>query len=141
MSAVIIDIRLARSVEAANLDAMPVSATAAENGAFNVISRYGDVSWDFYPFIPQHNIGRASKRINWAIKLPDGNVSLGPGTAESWSGALQGTTGIWSIDALCSAQIQKQSITLWYYRGNRGSFFDITFGNRGLVQIRDLETS
>ncbi|CAD6559292.1 tyrosine-type recombinase/integrase [Paraburkholderia sabiae] len=78
MSAVIIDIRLARSVEAANLDAMPVSATAAENGAFNVISRYGDVSWDFYPFIPQHNIGRASKRINWAIKLPDGSRLTDP---------------------------------------------------------------
>ena len=36
-----------------------------------VVSRYGDVIWDFYPYIPQENLCASQKQIDWRIRLPD----------------------------------------------------------------------
>ena len=52
----------------------PVSVALAADGSQVVVSRYGDDIWDFWPLVPQENKSDSQKRINWAIKLQEGEV-------------------------------------------------------------------
>lgn len=52
----------------------PVSITLAADGSQVVVSRYADDVWDFWPLVPQENKADSHKRINWAIKLQEGEV-------------------------------------------------------------------
>lgn len=78
MNVLAIEIKRANAVEPETLDSMPVSSIATDDGGCHVISRYGDSTWDFYPFIPQLNLKGSNKRINWAIRFPDGSLLTDP---------------------------------------------------------------
>ena len=58
-----------------------VSSTRQDDGTEVVVSRYGDVVWDFWPSIPAGNIVPSEKRLNWALSLPDGSTLLDPAYA------------------------------------------------------------
>ncbi|QYG04353.1 integrase [Massilia sp. NP310] len=60
---------------------MPVSVIATENSNVQVISRYSDSIWDFYPYIPQENLKRCHKRLDWNIRLNNGKRLTDPGYA------------------------------------------------------------
>jgi hypothetical protein len=57
---------------------LPVSEAMDENGTQVVVSRYGDAVWDFWPQIRLPNTKVSQKRIDWAVKLPDGRSLLDP---------------------------------------------------------------
>lgn len=61
---------------------LAVSIAHMPDGTLFVVSRYGDVVWDFYPYIPQENLRLSKKRINWCIKLPDGRMLTDPEHAD-----------------------------------------------------------
>jgi len=61
-------------LDRADKEQMPVSVIQLADGTRMVVSRFGDDLWDFYPYIPQDNLCPASKRLSWAIALPDGRL-------------------------------------------------------------------
>lgn len=61
---------------------LPVSIAIDGNGNQLVISRFEDVVWDFWPYIPQENLALNSKCISWDIMLPDGSRLTDPQHAE-----------------------------------------------------------
>lgn len=56
----------------------PVSIALAADDTKIVVSRHGDAIWDFWPYIPQENKADSGKRVNWAIKLRDGECLTDP---------------------------------------------------------------
>jgi integrase len=56
----------------------PVSVAIAADGNQIIVSRYGDTIWDFWPYVPQENKPDSHKRINWAIKLGNGDLLTNP---------------------------------------------------------------
>lgn len=57
---------------------LAVSIAQMPNGTPSVVSRYGDVVWDFYPYIPQENLSASQKRIDWRVLLSDGRLLTDP---------------------------------------------------------------
>lgn len=57
---------------------LPVSVTQQPCGKLLVVSRYGDETWDFYPYIPQDNLRESGKQLDWRIALPDGRRLTDP---------------------------------------------------------------
>jgi integrase len=57
---------------------LPVSIALDGKGRQLVISRFEDVVWDFWPYLSQENLAQNSKRINWALMLPDGSRLTDP---------------------------------------------------------------
>lgn len=53
---------------------MPVSIAQMYDGEITTVSRYKDIVWDFYPYIPQENLKSCHKRIRWDMTLPDGRL-------------------------------------------------------------------
>lgn len=43
-----------------------------------VVSRFADSVWDFYPYVPLDNVTPSAKRIDWRIVLPDGHKLTDP---------------------------------------------------------------
>lgn len=77
--------------EKANL---PVSIMNLPDGSQQVVSRFGDYIWDFYPYIPQENLQPSHKRVDWRVLLPDGRRLTDPEHAT----LLDSTkTFIWSL--------------------------------------------
>lgn len=62
----------------ADRDNQPVSITNQNDGTTLVISRFGDLVWDLYPYIPQENLKPGNKVIIWSIPLPDGQFLTDP---------------------------------------------------------------
>ncbi len=75
---------------------LAVSVARMPDGTTFVVSRYGDVIWDFYPYIPNENRKLCQKRIDWKILLPDGRMLTDPEHAA----LLESTKDfIWSLFA------------------------------------------
>lgn len=62
--------------------ALPVSLARGADGAQIVVSRFGDPSWNFWPYVPQENVPDGRKRLNWDFKLPDGHRLTDPEHAQ-----------------------------------------------------------
>lgn len=72
----------------------PVSLARALDGEQLVVSRYGDILWDFWPYVPQENKPDCDKRINWSIRLDGGSKLTDPQHAE----LLESTKDfVWSL--------------------------------------------
>jgi len=56
----------------------PVSMTVAPDGTQMVVSRYGDLIWDFWPYVPQENKSDGEKLIHWSINLDNGEFLTDP---------------------------------------------------------------
>ena len=67
-----------QALPAQKLDALPISIGRRESGQLDVVSRYGDAVWDFYPYLPQANKKVSDCRLHWAVKLPDGTRLTDP---------------------------------------------------------------
>ncbi len=72
----------------------PVSIATLADGTHVVVSRFGDPTWDFYPYIHQDNAPPATKRINWDIILQNGQRLTNPEHAEL---LLSAKDFIWSL--------------------------------------------
>ncbi|WP_395407899.1 hypothetical protein ACHMW6_15110 [Pseudoduganella sp. UC29_106] len=59
-------------------DILPVSVIQSDHGETIVVSRYADSIWDFYPYIPQENLKRSEKQLNWNIRLENGSLLTAP---------------------------------------------------------------
>ncbi len=57
---------------------LAVSIAQMPDGTPFVVSRYEDLIWDFYPYIPQENIRCSNKKIDWRIRLPNGRLLTDP---------------------------------------------------------------
>lgn len=55
---------------------LPVSEAMHADGTKVVVNRYGDAVWDFWPQIRTPNTKADQKRIDWAVRLPDGRTLL-----------------------------------------------------------------
>ena len=56
----------------------PVSVIQRPDGTQRVISRYGDLVWDMWPYVPQENKADGNKIVRWSIKLADGEYLTDP---------------------------------------------------------------
>jgi integrase len=74
---------------------LPVSIAIDANGSQLVISRFEDVVWDFWPYIPQENLALHSKRFSWEITLPDGSRLTDPLHAELLENAKEFIWSLW----------------------------------------------
>lgn len=68
-------IKLLSAVEKAQ---WPVSVAVAPDGKQIIVSRYSETIWDFWPYVPQENKPDSHKRINWAIRLGNGDLLTDP---------------------------------------------------------------
>lgn len=78
MSLHLLDLRPVKDFDPSEKAAMPVSIALLPDGTTFVVSRYADVVWDFYPYIPQENLHASDKRVDWRIRLPDGRLLTDP---------------------------------------------------------------
>lgn len=78
MSLHLLDLRPIKDLDPLEKVAMPVSIALLPDGTTFVVSRYADVVWDLYPYIPQENLHASDKRIDWRIRLPDGCLLTDP---------------------------------------------------------------
>lgn len=78
MSSDLLNIAAIKSMNLPEKSRIPVSILRGNDGLILVVSRYGDESWDFYPYIPQENLNSSGKAINWRIRLPDGYLLTSP---------------------------------------------------------------
>jgi site-specific recombinase XerD len=51
-------------------DAIVISAIVDERGEHHVLSRFGDLVWEMWPFFTQSNVESAAKRLNWS-RIPE----------------------------------------------------------------------
>lgn len=72
MSAHLLDLRPIRDLDLTTKAILPVSTAVLDDGKAQIVSRYRDPVWDFYPYIPLENVSPAAKQIDWRILLPDG---------------------------------------------------------------------
>lgn len=78
MSLHLLDLRPVKDLDPSDKAKLPVSISLLPDGTPFVVSRYADVVWDFYPYIPQENLHATDKQINWRIRLPDGRLLTDP---------------------------------------------------------------
>ena len=57
---------------------IPVSLARGPDGGQIVVSRFGDPSWNFWPYVRQENVPDGRKMLNWNFKLPDGSRLTDP---------------------------------------------------------------
>jgi hypothetical protein len=74
----LLDLRPAKDLDPTEKVVLPVSIALLPDGTTFIVSRYSDVVWDFYPYIPQENLHANDKRIDWRIRLPDGCLLTDP---------------------------------------------------------------
>jgi integrase len=72
-----LDIRKIKTLRSDEKMQMVVSVNNSMHGRI-IVSRFGDVVWDFYPYIPQENLKASNKVINWGVTLPDGLTLTSP---------------------------------------------------------------
>ena len=51
-------------------DAIVISAIVDERDEHHVLSRFGDLVWEMWPFFTQSNVESAAKRLNWS-RIPE----------------------------------------------------------------------
>lgn len=95
MSLHLLDLRAIKDFAPADKAQLPVSIALLPDGTL-VVSRFGDVIWDFYPYIRQENIPANKKQIDWRIALPDGRLLTDPAHAALLESAKD---FIWSLFA------------------------------------------
>ncbi len=96
MSLHLLDLRPIKDFPPADKANLAVSIALLPDGTPEVVSRYGEAIWDFYPYIPQENIAPSDKQIDWRIALPDDRLLTDPEHA----GLLESTKDfIWSLFA------------------------------------------
>ncbi|HJV50645.1 MAG TPA: integrase [Noviherbaspirillum sp.] len=96
MSLYLLDLRPIKDFAPADKAQLPVSIALLPDGTPLMVSRYGDVIWDFYPYIRQENLNPYRKQIDWRIALPDGRRLTDPAHAA----LLESTKDfIWSLFA------------------------------------------
>lgn len=96
MSLHLLDLRSIKEFSPADKANLTVSMTIMPDRSPLVVSRYSDLVWDFYPYIPQENMRPSAKQIDWRIALPDGRMLTDPEHA----GLLESTKDfIWSLFA------------------------------------------
>ena len=96
MSLHLLDLRSIKEFSPADKANLTVSMTIMPDGTPQVVSRYGDLIWDFYPYIPQENLRPSAKQIDWRIALPNGRLLTDPKHA----GLLESTKDFtWSLFA------------------------------------------
>jgi len=59
----------------------PVSIALTPGGEQLVVSRYGDVVWDFWPYLPHENRNDSQKKIQWSMDLGNGTQLTDPENA------------------------------------------------------------
>jgi integrase len=96
MSLRLLDLRPIKDLSLLEKAKLPVSIALLPDGTRHVVSRYTDVVWDFYPYIPQENKSPSDKQINWRIQLPDGRLLTDPEHAPLLESAKD---FIWSLFA------------------------------------------
>lgn len=70
----LLNLRPIKDFSRAEKDDLAVSVVSLLDGKPMVVSRYGDLIWDFYPYIPQKNVALSNKVADWRIPLPDGHL-------------------------------------------------------------------
>lgn len=70
--------RLLKNFATAEKAAIPVSLAREPNGATIIVSRFGDPSWNFWPYVPQENVADSRKILKWNFRLPDGSRLTDP---------------------------------------------------------------
>lgn len=96
MNEYLFDAHLIRALKGEDKGRAPISIAAMPGGQTIVVSQYGDVVWDFWPYIPQENIAEKDKRIDWSFKLPDGRSFSDPEHANLLDSAK---SFLWSLVA------------------------------------------
>jgi integrase len=96
MSLHLLDLRPIKDLSLSEKSNLPVSISLLPDGTRLVVSRYTDVVWDFYPYIPQENKHQNEKQIDWRIRLPDGRLLTAPEHASLLESAKD---FIWSLFA------------------------------------------
>lgn len=71
MNLQLFDLRPIKEVGPQEKANLPVSFAISPDGSLSVVSRYGDMIWDFYPYILQENRPPSSKCIDWRIHIKD----------------------------------------------------------------------
>ena len=94
MSLHLLDLRPIKGLSSREKATLPVSIALLPDGSHVAVSCFGDDVWDFYPYIPQENLGVSLKRINWRIGLPCGRTLTDP----QYAGLLESAKDfIWSL--------------------------------------------
>lgn len=90
----LLDLRPIKDITPVEKSHLPVSIALQPDGTTLVVSRFGDLVWDFYPYIPQANLGPCFKQVDWRIHVPGGRLLTDPEHA----GLLASTKDfIWSL--------------------------------------------
>ena len=94
MSLHLLDLRHIKAIPAADKARWPVSMTLQPDGTPLVVSRWGDLVWDWYPYISQENKSPNEKQLDWRFSLPDGRQF----TDHEHAGLLEAAKDfIWSL--------------------------------------------
>lgn len=92
----LLDLRPIKEFSSSDKKSMAVSIALMPDGSKQIVSRYGDLVWDFYPYLPQESMSTSRKRFDWGIALPDGHLLTDPEHA----GLLESSKDfIWSLFA------------------------------------------
>jgi len=78
MSLHLLDLSPLKGLDPTTKANLPVSAVVLDDGRSQVVSRYRDPVWDFYPYIPLDNVTASAKQIDWRIALTDGRKLTDP---------------------------------------------------------------
>jgi len=128
--------RLLKDFAADEKAALPVSLAREPNGAQVVVSRFGDSSWNFWPYLPQENLSDSRKILNWNFKLPDGSRLTDPQHARLLESCKD---YIWSLLASpIEGRTPSRPITL-ISKAETLMFLVRWMIQRGITQFRQLD--
>lgn len=96
MSLSLLDLRPLKGAAPTEKALRPVSVAMQPDGSSLVVSRFGDLLWDWYPYLPNANLPSSRKRLDWRIQLPDGSPLTDPRHAQLLDAAKD---FLWSLFA------------------------------------------
>lgn len=96
LSLSLLDLRPLKGAAPTEKALRPVSVAMQPDGSSLVVSRFGDLLWDWYPYLPNANLPSSRKRLDWRIQLPDGSALTDPRHAQLLDAAKD---FLWSLFA------------------------------------------
>lgn len=96
MNSLLLDVRPLKDVISEEKALRPVSVALQPDGTSWVVSRFGDDTWDWYPYLPNANLPSSRKKLNWRVILPDGSLLTDPRHADMLNAAKD---FLWSLFA------------------------------------------
>jgi integrase len=115
----------------------PVSVALAPDGEKIIVSRYGDNTWDFWPYIPQENKPNSGKKIDWDYRLPDGELL----TSLKHSALLESCKDfVWSLYTfpIPGRRIPRMSALVSMAKGPLRKLIN-WMNHQGMTQFRELD--